>query len=905
MLDRLKWWNIPDAAAKELATLQFSEKGQLDLDSLVFKAAEAKLTFYKNLCLCRLESTDKDDGFSVTSYVLSNAINRVISINGQSASVHTANDFEHLKLSQSSAEDYIRFFLFCVRGNGGSFNLVESLPDQSSPGVEVIAPYITPLQYLGMDEEERYRYKGIISFKNMLFSSIFAVSENGAIEMADDTILVEDISEAAIPDLPGLDGVSLMVKHMIGKMFKTDSAASESGNREDSALSVKSDKPALVTLVETLLERAMDSQAENRLISHFNAMQPGAGSGIDQFVKLVANNSPIIALETSLPFAEEIIADIVLKRVGRDFGVTILSKEQEHNSIKARKDNIVLITPTALQEIASLGQPSLVNRIPHDLSTKDVAAIIACNKFKQLPESLRAITDIVLKLPAMNADIFEEWFVRVMGSPAPEGWRQEGEIWCKYVLHTDFEHPRRMRLSPDKAIKYIREQVNERLTAVDPVQGMGLKDLHGLGEARQFAEDLIADIHAAIKGEIPWDQVDRGALLAGPPGTGKTTLAKAIAKDCNVKFIHASAAGWQAAGYLSEHVSAIRKTFADAQNYAPSILFIDEIDSLGNREQFVGHNAQYQTEVVNAVLEQIQGVDADAPVFVLGATNHEGRVDPALKRSGRMDRVIQIPRPNSEALGQIFGHYLGKLESGQADPAIDPAALGRLSVGMTGADVERIVRGAARRARRVGGAISQMDIIAEITNKPRNAGSSLRITPDELERTAYHEAGHAVAMCLSASQGADIGFVTIVPRDDGTLGFVKPNDDERVSYTRKDYEETIEVYLAGRVAEAIRYGEENVSSGATSDLKAATHLAISMVTKLGFGRSRKLLWTETPGEEDLKQAEQLISQMYDRIRDKLLGSKAALTNLAEELKARQELTGDEVRSIILQGKGKG
>lgn len=901
MLGRLKWIEIPDAAAKKLAVLQFSEMGKLDLDSLVFKAAEAKLPFYKNFCLCRLESTDSEDGFSVMSYVLSNARDVVISVNGKSDAIHTANDFEHLQLSKDNIESYIRFFLFCVRGEEGAFNLVETLPEQNFPGAEAIAP----LEYLGMDEEDRYRYKAIIAFSNTLVSSVFAVSENGAIEMVDDLTLADSIPEAVIPNMPSLDGPMRMMEHLLKKIFKTGSPESKAGNIERHLTSDKSDKSALVTLAEMLLERSMSRQAKNRLISHFNAIQSGS-SGLDQLANLVADAAPIIAIESNLPFIGEIIADIVINRIALDEKRTKPSlatiSEQYSNNLDVFNNNVIV-----LLQLQILSTTVNLERIFHDMATKDLAVIVTCDKFNQMPENLRAITDIVLKLPAMDAGIFEELFERVIGSPAPDCWRQQGDAWSKYVLHTDFEHPRRMKMPPDKAFAYIRDQVKERVAAVDPVQGMGLNELHGLGEARQFAEDLIADIHAAIGGKIPWSQVDRGALLAGPPGTGKTTLAKAIAKDCNVKFIQVSATAWQASSaHLNEHISAIRKTFAEARRYAPSILFIDEIDSLGNREYFTGENgSQYQTEVINAVLEQIQGVDADEPVFVLGATNHEDRVDPALKRSGRMDRVIQIPRPNSEALGQIFGHYLGKLESGQADSAIDPAALGRLSVGMTGADVERIVRGAARRARRVGGAISQMDIIAEITNKPRNAGSSLRITPEELERTAYHEAGHAVAMTLSVSQGEDIGFITIVPRDNGALGFVKPNDDERVSYTRKDYEETIEVYLAGRVAEAIRYGEENVSSGATSDLKAATHLAISMVTKLGFGRSRKLLWTETPSEEDLKQAEQLISQMYDRIRDKLLGSKAALTNLAEELKARQELTGDEVRGIILQGKGKG
>src|SRR3989338_5221606 len=173
MLDKLKWRNIPDDAAKKLAVLQFTEKGTVDLDFLVVKGAEAKLPFYENFYLCRLESTDSEDGFAVTSYVLSNANNVVISVNGKSDAVYTANDFENLQLSKDNIESYIRFYLFCVREEEGAFNLVETLPEQNLPGAETISPLVTPLEYLEMDEEERYRYKAIIAYNNTLVSSVF------------------------------------------------------------------------------------------------------------------------------------------------------------------------------------------------------------------------------------------------------------------------------------------------------------------------------------------------------------------------------------------------------------------------------------------------------------------------------------------------------------------------------------------------------------------------------------------------------------------------------------------------------------------------------------------------------------------------------------------------------------
>jgi ATP-dependent Zn protease len=542
-----------------------------------------------------------------------------------------------------------------------------------------------------------------------------------------------------------------------------------------------------------------------------------------------------------------------------------------------------------------------VERLAFDIAVLDLSAIITCQQFSDLPESLRRYTDIVLRLPQIDATIFQTLFERVIGKAPPANWQKDGTEWVKHLLHTDFEHPRRMQLPPGKAFAYVRGQVADRLRSVDPETGLGLGDLYGLGEARQWAEDLIADIHAAIAGNLPWSQVDRGALLVGAPGTGKTTLARAIAKGCGVKFIQASASGWMAEGVsLGPHIMAIRKTFTEARDYAPSILFIDEIDSIGSREKFSGdNNSIYQTEVVNAVLEQIQGMDPTAPVFVIGATNNEDGVDPALRRAGRLDRVIRIPRPNSAALDHIYRYYIAALDSSiPVDPALDTLALGKLSVGLTGADVERMVRGAARRARKAGRAMSQTDVIDEITKKPRGSEAVLTLTPADIERTATHEAGHALALFLSPSKGSDIGFVTIVPRDDGTLGFVQPLPDERVHLTRHDYEEQLDVFVAGRAAEELRYGKDGVSSGASSDLQGATILVTRMVTQLGLPGSGKLLVSDVMSSADTAHAEAALAQAYQRALKKLKSHRKQLDRLARALTDRQELTGDEARAIL-------
>ena len=670
------------------------------------------------------------------------------------------------------------------------------------------------------------------------------------------------------------------------------------------APSVRSRRPVILELVELLLERALEAQSRNRLLGHFNASLP-TSRPLRQFAFMVASSSPVVIIESSIPFVEEPISEIVnahlppKRRLGvhrSTIGVDSNGQEAVTEVYLPNQGPGLVLIPLQVY-----GRAMQVEKLAYDIVARDLGAIITCTRFGDLPESLRRHTDLVLRLPPVDATIFETVFERIFGQPPKRGWRRGGSRWVKYLLHTDFEHPRRMRLDREQALAFIRSQVQDRLRVIEPSSGLRLKDLHGLGEARQFAEDLIADIHAAIAGRLDWSQVDRGALLVGAPGTGKTTLARAIARDCGVRFIQGSAATWMAQGVsLGPHIQAIRKTFTEARDYAPSILFIDEIDSIGSREQLTGdNNSLYQTEIINAVLEQMQGLDPTAPVFVIGATNHEERVDPALRRSGRLDRVIRIPRPNSSALDQIFRHYLGALD-GAVDigPDVDPAALGGLSVGLTGADVERMVRGAARRARRAGRPLAQTDVIAEIMNKPRWGEGSLRLTPADLERTSVHEAGHALASFLSGTKGADIGYVTVVPRDDGTLGFVAPLPDERVHLTRRDYEDKLDVFLAGRAAEELVYGAAEVSSGAGSDLQSATMVATRMVTRLGLGGNGRLLWVDTVSAGDLVVAGDALTASYARVLAGLGRNRARLDALAGELASRQELGGDEVRKIL-------
>jgi len=450
----------------------------------------------------------------------------------------------------------------------------------------------------------------------------------------------------------------------------------------------------------------------------------------------------------------------------------------------------------------------------------------------------------------------------------------------------------------------LRDRVEARLSGLTPDFGPSLAELGGLGEARQIAEDLIEDIRAAQAGQIPWSAVDRGLLLIGAPGTGKTSLARAIARACGVKFVVASAAKWQASGFLDAHLRAMRSDFSEARRYAPAILFIDEIDSVGSRENLSGQNAVYQTDVINALLEQIQGIDSSGSVIVIGATNYLENVDPALRRAGRLDQVVEIPLPNIEGLEEIFKYYLGRYESDDVllAPDVDVKALAGLALGLTAADVEFFVRGAGRRARRENRPVDHNDLVAEVTRRPRRPDSAPRLTPAERHRVAVHEAGHTVARLISSNQGAGLAFVSIIPRLDGTLGFTAAVPDNTQVLTRRSMLEELETVLGGRASEEVVFGPDDIGAGAggpssSCDLAVATRLATLIVCQSGLGDDGFLRWTPQPTHVQDETIEDVLQATYRSIRTRLQANRALLDRVAAALEEKQELSGNELREL--------
>ncbi len=426
-----------------------------------------------------------------------------------------------------------------------------------------------------------------------------------------------------------------------------------------------------------------------------------------------------------------------------------------------------------------------------------------------------------------------------------------------------------------------------------------LEDMEGYGDAKVWGLDLARDLEDWRAGKITWDDVDRGVLLSGPPGTGKTIFAKALAASCNATLFATSYARWQAKGNLDDFLKAMHKSFRDAKNAAPSILFLDEIDAFGSRERTNSSNASYDMKAVGGLLESLDGLEGREGVIVVAASNHPDNIDEAILRSGRLDRHVRIPLPDLRARAAIFRmHLRGAFEEGRCE------SFAELSEGASGADIQKIVRNARRRARGLRRPVTVADVLLQL---PIPAP----IPPDTMRVNAVHEIGHAV---VGAVLGMDLVSVEISSRillttQNQPVGKATFGRRPWARRTKAHYLDAITMGLGGMAAEQLLLGchDDGVAGGRGSDLYDATRTAILLDRSFGMGdglaslgdiSDATMIDISRMDRSVLVRADQILREQLERATEILERHRPACERLVDGLVAGLELSGQEVLDAL-------
>ena len=436
-------------------------------------------------------------------------------------------------------------------------------------------------------------------------------------------------------------------------------------------------------------------------------------------------------------------------------------------------------------------------------------------------------------------------------------------------------------------------------------------DVAGIDSEKQELMEVVDFLKNKEKFTAVGARVPRGVLLSGEPGTGKTLLARAIAGEANVPFFAASGSDFSGI-IVGLGVAKIKEIFEMAKRNAPCILFIDEIDAIGQRRSTGSYNDQDREQTLNQLLIEMDGFANDTGIIVIGATNRPDMLDSALLRPGRFDRQVYIELPDLAGRRAILDLYAKKIKVGD-DVNIQDVARG--TTGFSGADLENLLNEAALHAVRNGRtAIAHADVEEARDKILMGPRKTRKMRPEDIKLTAYHEAGHAFVSQMYSDITDPIHKATIVPRG-RALGMVQhlPIDD-KVSMTIAEVRANLSIALAGRSAEEVFFGADKITTGAESDIAMATRLARYSITTAGlsprvglaainqitnFGRSSAL---ESASEKTAELVDNEIKAWLDTAHADatklLVKNKKVVERLANELLARETLTGDEIREIV-------
>ena len=441
--------------------------------------------------------------------------------------------------------------------------------------------------------------------------------------------------------------------------------------------------------------------------------------------------------------------------------------------------------------------------------------------------------------------------------------------------------------------------------------GIRFDDVEGVDEAEESLQEIVDYLHDPAKYREIGATMPKGVLLVGPPGTGKTMLAKAVAGEADVPFFSISGSEFVEM-FVGMGASKVRDLFRQAKEKAPCIVFIDEIDAIGKkRDARMGGNDERE-QTLNQLLTEMDGFEASGGVVILAATNRPEALDPALTRPGRFDRRVPVELPDLQGREAILRVHAKKI---RAEAGIDYRRIARMASGASGAELANIVNEAALRAVRNGrseATEADLEAAVEVVIAGYEKKNAI-LTDKEKSIVAYHEIGHALAAALQ-THAAPVQKITIVPRTSGALGYTMQVDEgDRYLMSREEILSRILTLTAGRAAEEIAIG--SITTGAANDISQATKLARAMVTRYGMSDEFGMVAMESVenaylgGDASLScsaqtqaRIDQLVVQIvgaqYEKAKTLLLENRQSLDRLAKHLYEKETITGEEFTQLL-------
>lgn len=443
-------------------------------------------------------------------------------------------------------------------------------------------------------------------------------------------------------------------------------------------------------------------------------------------------------------------------------------------------------------------------------------------------------------------------------------------------------------------------------------EGIRFSDVAGEDEAKENLTEIVDYLHNPDKYKEIGASMPKGILLVGPPGTGKTMLAKAVAGEANVPFFSMSGSEFVEM-FVGMGASKVRDLFKQVKEKAPCIVFIDEIDAIGqkrNSGKMGGNDEREQT--LNQLLTEMDGFEGNTGVIILAATNRPESLDPALTRPGRFDRRVPVELPDLKGREEILKVHAKKIK---VSDEVDFQRIARMASGASGAELANIINEAALRAVRDGrkyATQSDLEESIEVVIAGYQKKNAI-LTDKEKWTVAYHEIGHAL-VAAKQTQSAPVQKITIIPRTSGALGYtMQVEDGNHYLMTKEEIENKIATYTGGRAAEEVVFG--TISTGASNDIEQATKLARAMITRYGMSKNFDMVALETVNNQYLggdaslacsadtqteidRQVVELVKKQHEKAAAILMENRKKLDELAKYLYEKETITGEEFMKIL-------